>query len=270
MWTVESPPANKEIMETLQLLKVDAVNVHIYSDRFSTGAASARQIAASLRDLLGKKEEVSIIFAAGISQNEMLEHLIQERDIEWQRVVAFDMDEYLHLPPDAPQTFANFLRVRLFDKLPFKAVHLLNGNTTNVARECDRFAALLDAHPVDIVCAGIGENGHLAFNDPHIAKFDDRLPVKAVLMDHRCRQQQVNDGEFATLDEVPLRAMTLTIPTLMKPPIIVLTVPGSSKAQAVYAALREPVSQSCPASVIRTHHGTCHLFMDQAAAAKLD
>ncbi|MEO0331852.1 MAG: glucosamine-6-phosphate deaminase, partial [Bacteroidota bacterium] len=211
-----------------------------------------------------EQDELRMIFAAAPSQNEMLEYLAQSDQINWSRITAFHMDEYIGLPVDAPQRFANFLKEKLFDRVTLRAVHLIEGND-NPTQECQRYADLLVEKPIDIVCLGIGENGHIAFNDPPVADFEDPQMVKVVDLDARCRQQQVNDGCFASLDTVPTQAITLTIPMLMSGKYLYCVVPGSTKREAVDNTLNGPISTDCPASILRTHQD-CQLYLDTESA----
>lgn len=238
--------------------------VRIYESRKSMGEAAANRLSIAIESVLREKSSANIIFAAAPSQNEFLKALFYE-NIPWHNINAFHMDEYVNLEKSAPQRFGNFLKERIFDHFDFKAVHYLNGNVTNIETECVRYAQLLEDHPIDIVCMGIGENGHLAFNDPPVADFNDSKKVKIVDLDLTCRQQQVNDGCFASLDQVPTQALTLTIPVLINAKIINCVVPGNSKAQAVLNTLTMPVSESCPATILRKHGGTV-VFLDLDSA----
>lgn len=238
----------------------------IYPERRAMGNAAAAMISATLRRLLEQKEAVSIIFAAAPSQEEMLEALVNETGIEWSRVHAFHMDEYIGLPADAPQGFGNFLKQRIFDLLPFRTINYIDGSGTEAA--CVKYGCLLQAHPADIVCMGIGENGHLAFNDPPAADFNDPLPVKIVELDEVCRQQQVNDGCFATLAAVPTHAVTLTIPSLLQAPHIFCVVPGERKATAVYDTIHQSIQPQHPSTILRNHNGAT-LFLDAQSSDQL-
>ena len=209
-----------------------------------------------------------MIFAAAPSQNEMLAALAAQPGIEWNRVNAFHMDEYIGLAPDAPQGFANFLRAAIFTKVPFRSVNCLDGTAASrdPAAECARYSQLLRRFPVDITCMGIGENGHIAFNDPPVADFDDPALVKPVALDEICRNQQVHDGCFARLDEVPRKALSLTIPALTDDRTwLVVTVPGPTKVEAVRRAVRDEISTACPATILRQHPHAA-LFLDREAA----
>lgn len=246
--------------------KAGKLTAKIYPDRQEMGRAAAEMAAATLRYLLGNKKEVNVIFAAAPSQNEFLEALLQEKGIEWNRVNAFHMDEYIGLPADAPQGFGNFLKHRIFDALPFHNIHYIDGNGTEAAVE--RYASLLQTHAADIVCMGIGENGHLAFNDPPVADFKDPQKVKIVALDEVCRQQQVNDGCFTTLEEVPAHAVTLTIPALLEAPYIFCVVPGPRKATAVYDTIHQEIQELYPSTILRNHPGAV-LFLDAESSGQL-
>lgn len=227
------------------------LRVQVYTERGEMGRDAAQETAGWIRAIAAEKGKVSVVFAAAPSQNEFLAALAAMRDIPWGQVHAFHMDEYIGLEADAPQGFANFLRTRLFNRLPFASVSCLDSQARNPEDECRRYTALLEASPPDIVCMGIGENGHIAFNDPHAAKFDDPERVKVVELDRACREQQVHDGCFSTLEQVPKYAITLTIPVLTRVSHIACIVPGSSKAEAVRNTLTGPVSETCPASILR-------------------
>lgn len=241
--------------------------VQVYESRALMGAAAASRFAAEVDAVLKKKDSVNIIFAAAPSQNEFLSALSKEQ-IRWERINAFHMDEYINLDEQAPQRFGNFLKERLFDQFPFQSVHYLNGNADDLQSECKRYSALLFQHPTDIVCMGIGENGHLAFNDPPVADFNDPVMVKVVTLDLPCRQQQVNDGCFPGLDAVPLQALTLTIPVLMKAKVINCVVPGAAKAQAVLNTLTKPIRSEFPSTILRKHPGAV-LFLDPDSSRDL-
>ena len=213
------------------------------------------EAAAAIRGVLAQKEERNMIFAAAPSQNEMLAALAAQPGIEWNRVNAFHMDEYIGLAPDAPQGFANFLRAAIFTKVPFRSVNCLDGTAASrdPAAECARYSQLLRRFPVDITCMGIGENGHIAFNDPPVADFDDPALVKPVALDEICRNQQVHDGCFATLDDVPTHALTLTVPALMHAAQVFCVAPAATKARAVRDTLLGDIRTACPASILRRH-----------------
>ena len=243
----------------------DQLCVKVLPSRAETGRCAAEEIAACVRALQDRQAEINMIFAAAPSQNEMLEALIVQPDIRWDKINAFHMDEYIGLPSDAPQSFGRFLRERLFDKVPFRAVYYIQDASETPEQTVSRYTHLLQAHPVDIVCLGIGENGHIAFNDPPVADFHDPLTLKKVRLDPICRMQQVHDGCFSTLDDVPQYALTLTITALCRAAHMFCTVPAATKAQAVFDTLTQPVSERVPASVLRTHpHAVLYCDPDSA------
>ena len=244
-----------------QSLIVDRLRVNIYPDRGALGRAAGGDVADAIRNLQSTKPNLRMIFAAAPSQNEMLATLAAAVGIDWSRVTAFHMDEYIGLPEDAPQRFGRFLRERLFDKVRPGKVRLIdNGN--DIQSEARRYGALLREASVDIVCLGIGENGHIAFNDPPVADFNDPETIKPVELDDACRRQQVNDGCFATFDSVPTHALTLTIPTLLAGAHLFCSVPGATKRQAVQRTLNGPISTECPSTILR-QHPDCTLYVDR-------
>jgi len=249
-------------------MRINKLNVGVYATRVEMGAEAARRVTEKIQSLLREQPVVNIIFAAAPSQEEFLQALWQS-SIEWGRIRAFHMDEYIGLPPGAVQSFGNFLRERLFDKAPFLAVHYIDGDAVDQGKECQRYADLLKKYPPDIVCMGIGENGHIAFNDPPVADFADPYVVKVVELDLACRQQQVNDGCFAELRSVPTHAITLTIPTLMAAPYIYCIVPGRLKAEAVFNTLHREIIEAYPATILR-NHAHAELFLDRMSAEKVD
>jgi len=246
-------------------LKVDQLNVEIYAGREDLGIAAARAVARRMRTLLDQKSQIRMIFASAPSQNEFLAELGSLPGLDWKQVAAFHMDEYVGLGADAPQSFARFLREHLYDRVKPGAVYYLNGLAPDLEVECKRYADLLTEAPIDIVCAGIGENGHLAFNDPPVADFHDPNTVKVVHLTLQSREQQVHDGCFLKLDAVPEQALTLTIPALMAASHIYCMVPGPTKAEAVRDTLLEPISTACPATILRRHNSAT-LYLDEDSA----
>ena len=240
--------------------KIGELTVRQAETRTGMGEDAASMVAERINKLLTKHAAINIIFAAAPSQNEFLKAL-QEKDVNWAQVHAFHMDEYIGLDKNAPQGFGNFLKERLFDVLPFKSVHYLDGNAADIDAECHRYTALLQKHPVDIVCMGIGENGHIAFNDPPVADFHDTKWVKTVQLDEICRQQQVNDGCFSNITEVPTHALTLTIPALMAAKYIYCIVPAASKAEAVYNTLHKEIMEQYPSTILRNQDNAV-LYLD--------
>ncbi len=245
----------------------DLLNIEVHDTRDAMGAAAARACGDAMRKLLETKEEIRMIFAAAPSQNEFLEHLIQE-DVDWSRVVGYHMDEYMGYPVGSPFSFALFLKNAIFDRVPFRRVEYLDISAEDIEAEAERYSALLRSAPADIVCMGIGENGHIAFNDPGVADFQDTKLVKRADLDEKCRNQQVADGCFPNLDAVPKYALTLTVPALMQPEHVFCIVPGPRKAEAVKMTLEGPVNDRCPASILRQHKDAT-LYIDTDAASLL-
>ena len=255
-------------MEPIQQFTADRLHVNVYSTRDEMGKSAAKDAAAQIQELLNTKPFVNIIFAAAPSQNEMLLHLSVADGIDWSRVNAFHMDEYVGLNENAPQRFGYFLDQAIFGKLPFHELHYINGNASNPEEECSRYAALLEAHPVDLVCMGIGENTHIAFNDPHVADFNDPSMVKLVALDEVSRMQQVHDGCFASIEEVPRTAITLTVPALMRAASIFCVVPGINKAMAVGHTINADISALYPSTALRLHENA-RLYLDETSASML-
>jgi len=207
------------------------------------------------------------VFASAVSQDPFLAAL-RTQEIDWPRVTAFHMDEYAGMSGDHPASFRRFLRERLFDHVPVAAFHQLDGEASDVPAECERYAQLLRAAAPCLVIMGIGENGHLAFIDPPVCRFDDPRDVRGVELDDVCRTQQVHDGAFATLEDVPRRALSLTVPLFLRVPRALVFVNGEHKSAAVRAALEGPIAETCPASALRRHPSAI-LFLDPAAASQI-
>lgn len=247
----------------------EELNIKVFDTRDNMADAAVKETTEAIKTLLSQKEEVNIIFAAAPSQSEMLKGMVETPDIPWERINAFHQDDYIGLDSDAPQLFANFLDRNIFKKCPFKNVYYLKGSSKQEAKEeCERYTMLLKEKPIDIALVGIGENGHLAFNDPHVADFNDKETVKVVILDGKCRMQQVNDGCFKTIEDVPAEALTLTIPALMSAEYIFCTVPAPQKRNAVTRAVQGEVNEECPASILRRKKGS-KLFLDKDSGADL-
>lgn len=248
-------------------IEKDSLKIKVLQDRESMGAMAAEAVYKRVSALLDAEPYINMIFAAAPSQNEFLSALL-EKPLDWSRINAFHMDEYIGLDADAPQGFGNFLKSGLFNHAGFRSVHYINGNAGDVKAECERYESLLNEFPPHIVCMGIGENTHLAFNDPHVADFKDKMLVKVVDLDEECRQQQVNDGCFSAIDQVPAYAITLTIPTLFSGQYLFCMVPGEKKAKAVYHTVSEEISAEYPSTVLRRHPHAL-MFTDIQSAAFL-
>ncbi len=246
----------------------EKLKVTIATNRSELGIIAAENVSKKISKLLCNQETVRMIFAAAPSQDEFLESFCAS-NIEWNRISAFHMDEYVGLKKDAPQLFGRYLEDHLISKVNFKSFEKINSQAEDLEKECERYSQLLSEIPIDIVCMGIGENGHIAFNDPGVANFDDKKLVKIVELDEACRIQQVNDGCFASFREVPVEAITLTVPALMSAKHLSIVVPGIRKAEAVKNTIYGAINESCPASILRMHPDA-ELFLDLNSAARLE
>lgn len=246
---------------------VDGVSVELYLDKPALSEAAAAFVADRLKQTLADRGEANLVLATGASQYDFLAALRSRNDIDWARITAFHLDEYIDLSPEHPASFRRYLRERFFDHVQLKAVHLLDGNAPNPEAEIARYDALLRRHPVDVACIGIGENGHLAFNDPP-ADFETTAKVLIVELDEACRRQQVGEGHFPDLAAVPPRALSMSIPAILDAKTISCVVPDPRKAEAVRCALEGPITPQCPASALR-RHADCHLYLDEGSASLL-
>lgn len=244
--------------------KIDKLQIYTAESRAEMGKISGQDVASLIKVFLQEKEQLNVMFAAAPSQNEVLAELLSDPEIDWSRINAFHMDEYIGLPQDSPQKFGNFLREHIFSKVPFGQVFYIDSNA-DPEKECRRYEGILCAHPIDICILGVGENGHLAFNDPEVADFSDSRLVKQVELDEKCRQQQVNDGCFSSINQVPKTALTVTIPGLIQAKAMFCVVPTKNKAEAVKNMLTGEVEEICPASILRKKAGA-KLYLDPDAA----
>jgi glucosamine-6-phosphate deaminase len=248
-------------------LVVGEMSVRVHADPEHLAQAAADDAARALRSAIHERGRAHAMFATGNSQLEFLAVLTARDDVDWPRVIGFHMDEYLGLSADHPASFRRYLRERLVERVDIGAFHPIEGDAADPARECERYAALLGDHPLDLCCLGIGENGHLAFNDPPVADFADPRDVKIVDLDDACRRQQVGEGHFPSIDAVPAQAITVTIPALLRAASVLAIVPEARKRDPVHRALYGPVEVACPASVLRTQaHVTLHLDAESGAA----
>lgn len=251
-----------------QTFLVEQLCVEIHRSRAELGRMAAMAAAAHLSTVLSRQDGARVIFACAPSQDEFLAVLTSAPEVDWRRVTAFHMDEYVGLAAAHPAGFRSYLRAHLTSRVRLKRVHELTGDAASPEAECRRYAELLSQAPIDLVCLGIGENGHIAFNDPPVADFRDPAMVKLVALDRPCREQQVNDGCFPRLSEVPTHALTLTIPALMSAQRMCCVVPGARKAAAVKHTLQGSVMTACPASILRKHPAAT-LYLDPDSAAGL-
>ena len=251
--------------QPVRAFPVEKLRVEVYESEEALGQAAAALVEKNLQAAVSDRGEANLILATGTSQLTFLDAL-KGRAIDWNKITVFHLDEYRDLSGDHPASFRRYLREKILDAVQPKRAFLINGNADDPQREMEDYASELRKRSIDIACIGIGENGHIAFNDPPVADFNDAQLVKEVELDERCRMQQVNEGWFPSLEEAPRRAITLTIPAIMRCKVISCVVPGERKAEAVRNALHGPLSTSCPASILRRHdHATLMLDPDSAA-----
>lgn len=243
------------------------MHVHIFPTTSTMSPSAAQRAAALLAQAIAERGEATLILATGASQFDMLDHLVRA-DLPWSRVTVFHLDEYIGLPESHPASFRRYLRERFVDRVPNLAEFVpVNGDADDPQQECERLAQLIADVHIDVACIGIGENGHLAFNDPP-ADFDTEVPYLVVDLDEACRRQQLGEGWFPTLDQVPSQAISMSIRQILKSRAIVCTVPDARKARAVALALEASVTPDVPASILQTH-GACDVYLDSAAAGGL-
>jgi glucosamine-6-phosphate deaminase len=244
------------------------LKLEIHPDRRAAGNAAARAAAGELLRLGALRNAFGVIFATGASQLETLDALTSIPGLPWRSVVGFHMDEYIGLDEGHPASFQHYMREKLTGRVGLRRFYEMDGNAADIESFAADYARALAATPPALCLLGIGENGHLAFNDPAEADFSDPKAIKVVTLDDECRQQQVAEGWFASDAEVPRQALTLTIPTLMRIPKLILSVPGSRKAEVIRRTLEEPVSTACPSTILRTH-GDATIYLDADSAAEL-
>ncbi|HUQ77520.1 MAG TPA: 6-phosphogluconolactonase [Patescibacteria group bacterium] len=249
-------------------LRHDRLVSHVLPDRAAVGVAAADHAGQRLKAILGRSERARVIFAAAASQAEFLDELAEMPDLDWSRVDAFHLDEYVGLAPGDERSFGEWLERRIWSRVRPGRIEKLDGAAAaaDPDAECARYARLLNDGGIDLALIGVGENGHLAFNDPHVADFDDPLAVKPVEIDETSRRQQVRDGAFPTFEDVPRLAMTVTMSALLASRSISVVVPGPQKAAAVARMLLGPIETGCPASALRRHPDAV-MFIDEAASA---
>ncbi len=255
-------------VKDVEHFQAENLKLEIYSTREAAGAAAARAAAQAMQDLAQKNETSAVIFATGASQLDTLRALIEIPGIPWDHVRGFHMDEYIGMSPDHPASFRRYMREKLTGRVRMLEFSEVNGTAADPERECREYASKLRSANPQLCLLGIGENGHLAFNDPEVADFNDPVDVKIVQLDEICRQQQAAEGWFASFQEVPDRAITLTIPTLFRVPKLIASVPGSRKAKIIRRTIEEPISTACPATILRTHPDAT-VYLDRESAAEL-
>jgi glucosamine-6-phosphate deaminase len=257
-----------EQTQQVGFLRAGTLKIEIYPDSQAAGEAASQAAAAAIREQARQAGDIGVIFATGASQIPTLRALTAIPDLPWNRIIGFHMDEYEDLPLDHPASFRRYLRERLTSRVSMKQFNEIDGTIGDLEQLCVDYAGKLRATNPQVCLLGIGENGHLAFNDPPVADFDDPEDMKIVVLDDACRQQQFAEGWFKSLDEIPQRAATLTIPALFRVPKLIASVPGPRKAHIVYRTLTEPIATACPATLMRTHPD-CTVYLDKDSAAEL-
>jgi glucosamine-6-phosphate deaminase len=250
-------------------LTVERLKIEIHPDTASAGKAAADASAGAIKELTQKNERVAVIFATGASQLATLDALIARGDVPWKKIEGFHLDEYVGITENHPASFRCYLRERLTQRVPMARFFEIQGNAPDLEMICNEYAQRLQAAQPQLCLLGIGENGHLAFNDPAEANFADPLDVKIVDLDTECRQQQVAEGWFSGLEEVPSQAITVTIPALMRVPRLIVSVPGPRKATIMRRTVEEALSTTCPATILR-HHPDVTVYLDRDSAAELE
>lgn len=248
--------------------QVEPLNIGIFESKETLGQAAAQDAAKRIREAIQKRGKARLVFSAANSQLDMVSSLADEVGIDWNAVEVFHVDEYVGLSTAHPASFGGWLKRHVAERMRPAEAQYLAGDASDLVHECERYAELLKREPIDICFLGIGENGHIGFNDPHEANFYDRQTVRIVTLDERCRLQQVGEGHWPNLSSVPTRGLTITCPALVNATYIICCVPGRNKAEAVRNALEGPISTECPASIIRKHSDAT-LFLDIQSAALL-
>ncbi len=252
----------------LRTFQVDRAAVEVYPSKAEVGKAAAQRASAILKAAISKNGRAWLIMATGNSQEDLVAALVKVPDLDWSRLEVFHMDEYVNLPETDRGCLKHWLKTHFVEVVHPGKVHYLDGNAADLDAECRRYEQLLRTAPVNLCTLGIGENGHIAFNDPHVADFHDPLGIKRVDLDERCRRQQAGEGHFTDFAAVPSEAVTLTCPLLMSSENLICCVPEARKAEAVKNALEGPVSTRCPGSLVRTHPHA-HIYLDADSASLL-
>ena len=246
-----------------------AMQVLVFRSKREASEPAAEAAASILRGAISSRGRARMVVSTGNSQLDFIDALVKARDLDWSAVEAFHLDEYAGMPATHPASFRLWLKTRLADRVPLRAMHYVNGDAPDPDGECRRYGALLAEAPIDAGFIGIGENGHIGFNDPPVADFSDPLQVKVVRLDDACRRQQVGEGHFDGISAVPERALTLTCPTIAGMANLICCVPELRKAKAVRDTVEGPISTACPASILRTHP-RAQLFLDPESASLLE
>jgi len=255
-------------VESVREMEFEQLKVKVYKDNETMGRAAAEAAAEIIASAIEERGTANVIVATGNSQLTFLEAIQHVPGIKWPAVTLFHMDEYLSLPPGHPAGFSNFLHHHLIDNVPIERFYPVPGHPQDIEAACRGYELLLRAHPADLCCLGIGENGHVAFNEPEVADFDDPVWMKVVTLNAKSRRQQVGEGHYGSIEEVPRQALSLTVPALRAATRMLCIVPESRKAQAVYDTLYGPITTECPASILR-HSPNAWLLLDRDSAARI-
>ena len=250
-------------------LQAGKLTVEIYPDSRAMGEAAAQAAAQAMQQAANGIQDLGVIFATGASQLETLRALTSMPDLPWGKIIGFHLDEYIGLPVEHPASFRGYLRRNLAERVRMKEFREIDGTAPDLAEVCRDYGRRLRQADPQLCLLGIGENGHLAFNDPGEANFEDPLDIKVANLDRACREQQTGEGWFASIDEVPTQALTVTISALLRVPKLIVSAPGSRKAKIIRRTLEEAISTECPATILRTHPDTV-LYLDEESAAELD
>lgn len=251
--------------QSIKSFTKDKLQICIYEEETDMGRASAEFVVEQLQEALTQKGSANLILATGTSQFSFLDAL-KKSDLDWNAITVFHLDEYKGLSEQHPASFRKYLKERILNAVQPGRIYLINGDAENLEEEMEAYEVLLKKNPVDVACIGIGENGHIAFNDPPVADFKDSRWLRVVELDDDCRNQQLNEGWFPRLEEVPKEAVTLTIPSIMNSKVISCVVPDKRKAQAVHNTVYSPINTDCPATILRRHPNAT-LFLDQSSAS---
>ena len=257
----------KLMLQVLNSFTIDQLKVRIFQSSKEIGEAAAEFVELELKAAIQQKGFANLILGTGASQFSFLEAL-KGKQIEWDKITVFHLDEYIGISDEHPASFRKYLKERILDFVKPGKVHLINGDAENLEEMLNEYESLLASHPIDIACIGIGENGHIVFNDPLVADFNDPRLIKVVELDEACRKQQLGEGWFPNFDDVPKLAVSLTITAIMKCKAVSCVVPDERKSTAVRNALFSEISTACPASVLRKHPNTV-LFLDLPASTKI-
>jgi glucosamine-6-phosphate deaminase len=244
------------------------MQVQVFSSKREASEEAAQTAAAILRGTIASRGRARMVLSTGNSQLDFIDVLVRVHDLDWSAVEALHLDEYVGMSAAHPASFRLWLKTRLADRVPLRAMHYLNGGAPDLEAECRRYGALLAEAPIDVGFIGIGENGHIGFNDPPVADFTDPVPIKAVRLDDACRRQQVGEGHFPDISTVPEGALSLTCSAILGMTNLICCVPELRKAKAVQDTIEGPVSTACPASILRTHP-RAQLFLDLESASLL-